>query len=461
MPISVESRRALTAAAVVVLAALIALVGVNVLLTMRVDRITRQTERLTDTARRDLKDVNHHLSREIAALTRYTATGDSAHLADFRTAAAGQQRTMRALAKDVRALGVQDSERFAALVQAIRRWRATVDRYVAEQELAPVVAPVPHAPIYREPYPAVIDAVHALDEEIGGFQSARREQVRSMTRVAVWLSAALVLVAAIAGWTVLRLTTQLRAAATALADEADERMAALEREREIRRTAEALVRSRDEILGVVSHDLRTPLTAIALSSQILDGSTPEERAEHVATIQTSVRRMQRLIQDLLDVTRIENSSLSIRRESVDPARVAQEVVAEHRPLAAEKKIDLLADIDAPLPTVAGDYDRLVQVLTNLVGNALKFTPEGGKVRVAARAEDRIVRFTVADSGPGIAESDLPHLFEPFFQSKKTAHLGAGLGLMIVRAIVEAHGGNIRVTNQAPRGACFTVDIPAE
>ena len=136
------------------------------------------------------------------------------------------------------------------------------------------------------------------------------------------------------------------------------------------------------------------------------------------------------------------------------------MIASHGPIADAAGIALQASIDEPLPAIDGDADRLAQALGNLIGNALKFTPEGGTVTVAVRrAEDRVV-FDVSDTGPGVAESDLPHLFDPFWQAKKTAHLGAGLGLKITRAIVEAHGGTIEVRNASAGGAWFSFAIPA-
>jgi signal transduction histidine kinase len=169
--------------------------------------------------------------------------------------------------------------------------------------------------------------------------------------------------------------------------------------------------------------------------------------------------MERLIHDLLDVTKAEQGKLSIKRDAIDPAAVARDVVASHEPIAASQQIDFEAVVADGLPQVCGDEDRLAQALTNLIGNAFKFTPAGGAVHLSVAQRDGKVRFEVSDSGPGIAPSDLPHLFEPFWQAKKTAHLGAGLGLKITRAIVEAHDGSIEVTNLAGGGACFRVELP--
>jgi signal transduction histidine kinase len=293
---------------------------------------------------------------------------------------------------------------------------------------------------FDENYPAAIEAVHRLDEAISAYQSASREQVRELMQTQVRLTALLALLALGAAGIVLWIILRLRTLARDLSH---------------------LVRVRDEILGIVSHDLRSPLTTITLSTQLIPGSPPEEQKEYADTILATTRRMERLIQDLLDATKIETSELSIKRDVVDPRSVTREVVASHEPIAASKKITFEAEIDDELPPISGDGDRLAQALSNLIGNAFKFTPEGGTVRLSVARHDGKVRFEVADSGPGISPSDLPHLFEPFWQAKKTAHLGAGLGLKITRAIVEAHQGSIDVRNLPQGGACFRFEVPAE
>lgn len=125
------------------------------------------------------------------------------------------------------------------------------------------------------------------------------------------------------------------------------------------------------------------------------------------------------------------------------------------------RISLQHEIGEGLPAIRGDRDRLVQALTNLAGNALKFTPPKGTVRITVDRQSSVVVFRVEDTGGGIPETEMPHLFEPFWQSKKTAHLGAGLGLKIAKAIAEAHGGSIEVTNVPDGGARFAIAVPFE
>ncbi|HVG25247.1 MAG TPA: PAS domain S-box protein [Thermoanaerobaculia bacterium] len=239
------------------------------------------------------------------------------------------------------------------------------------------------------------------------------------------------------------------------------RVRLMEQEREAKEKAEAAVRVRDETLGIVSHDLRNPLTTIALSADLLAGAPQDEQPELIETIRKSARQMQRLIQDLLDVARVEAGGLAVAAELVEAEPVVREVVTAHEPIAERKRVRLLCETRGTLPKICADRDRLVQVLGNLLGNAIKFTPERGVVHVELRQRDGEVYFTVRDSGPGIPEADLKNVFTPYWQAKKTAHMGAGLGLAIVRGIVEAHGGKVWAENAPGGGAMFTFTVPAE
>jgi signal transduction histidine kinase len=437
------STAALVAAAALVLLTLAALVTMPFVMLRRTQSYRQDIEQHATPARAALNEVNYRLAEQIAALTHAAVTGEPQYVSAYQTAIAPQKMAMDDLARQTGAMGPDFDMRLAELQRQIQGWHTLVQQNTNSAGLA-----------VRSDYPAVIEAVHRLDEAISAYQTRRREEVARLSRLQVWLNAVFAIIAAISAAVVLWFVVRLRTLATDLAQESNARQAALERERE-------LLHMRDEILGIVSHDLRGPLTTIGLSTQLIPGSSHEEQSEHVQTILSTTRRMQRLIQDLLDVTKLENSGvLSIRRHTLDPAAIATEAVAAHREIAAANDVDLKSSIAPGLPPICGDRDRLLQALGNLIGNALKFTPAGGIVRLTAGTRDRNVRFAVSDSGPGISPSDLPHLFEQFWQAKKTAHLGAGLGLKITRAIVDAHHGSIEVSNQQEGGACFTVEIPA-
>ncbi|HVE71550.1 MAG TPA: HAMP domain-containing sensor histidine kinase [Thermoanaerobaculia bacterium] len=431
----------LLAATIVVVASLIALVLLPLLVRQQTERYRLENERHADPARAALNEINYRLSQQIAALTRAAATRDERHIERYSDLVPPQDAAVKSLGAHAGAISPEFDSAFLELEQRLATWHSAVERRVDLQRLP-----------FDANYPAVIETVHRLDETITAYQGTRRERVRALARMQVWVTVALVLLASVAASLFLWMVRRLRTFAGMLAEESAARQAALERQQE-------LVRIRDEILGVVSHDLRSPLTTVALSAQLIPGGSSDEQTEHVQTIVAATRRMERLIHDLLDVTKAEQGKLSIRRDAIDPADVARDVVASHQPIAASKQIDFEASIADGLAPVCGDKDRLAQALTNLIGNAFKFTPAGGVVRLSVAQRDDKVRFEVADSGPGIAPGDLPHLFEPFWQAGKTAHLGAGLGLKITRAIVEAHDGSIEVTNLAGGGASFRIELP--
>ena len=237
------------------------------------------------------------------------------------------------------------------------------------------------------------------------------------------------------------------------------RVRLMEQERTAKEKAEAAVRVRDETLGIVSHDLRNPLTKIALSADLLAQAPAAEQVDLVDTIRNSARQMQRLIQDLLDVARVETGSLTVAKDHVDAASLVREMSESNAPIARQKEQRIVCRVADDLPAICGDRERLVQVFGNLIGNAIKFTPERGTITVEAQRAGRNVEFVVSDTGPGIPEADLKRVFTPYWQAKKTAHMGAGLGLAIVRGIVEAHGGKVWADHGPGGGAVFRFTIP--
>ncbi|HJT16182.1 MAG TPA: HAMP domain-containing sensor histidine kinase [Thermoanaerobaculia bacterium] len=423
------------------MAVLAALAVLPLLLSVRIDSERMEIQTIAQPARDDLNKINDQLGHEIANLSRYALTHDARFITEYRRALGQQQQTMAALREHVDVLGNGAVERFQDLAAKSDTWHAAVESWLKSPQAGA------NQMAYEGDYPAVVEALSWLDASISGYQTQQRNAMANAIHLHTRVAIVLVLLALGAAITVSWLVLRLRALTDTLAAESDERLAAL--------------RSRDEILGIVSHDLRSPLTTITLSTQLMEDSPPEEQKEHIDTILSTTRRMERLIQDLLDITKIEGSTLSIRHDDIDTCELAEEVVAGHEPIALQKKIAFQPSIAPQLPTIRGDHDRLVQALANLIGNAFKFTPEGGTVRFVAERHNDCVRFSIIDSGPGIPPADLPHLFEPFWQAKKTAHLGAGLGLKITRAIVEAHGGSIQVANEPGAGACFAFEVPIQ
>lgn len=224
--------------------------------------------------------------------------------------------------------------------------------------------------------------------------------------------------------------------------------------------AEQASRARDDVLAIVAHDLRNPLNTIHLATSLLLETVPEAaHRKHLAIVSRSVDRMNRLIQDLLEVTRLESGKLSmeLRAEAVAPLLAEAETML--CPLAAASSIQLEPMIPDDLPAAIMDSARILQVISNLVGNAIKFTPQHGVIRLGCEAIEGQVRFSVSDTGRGIPPEQLPHIFNRFWQASRGDRRGLGLGLSIARGIVEAHGGSIWVESVIGTGTTFYFTLP--
>ena len=229
------------------------------------------------------------------------------------------------------------------------------------------------------------------------------------------------------------------------------------------------IKARDDMMGIVSHDLRNPANAIkmlaaSIISEAESGVVPASVVERVRVMQQASAQMDALIQDLLDVTRIEAGRLRVAPRQVDPRTLVIRALEGMHPLAEMAGVALHASYDVDLPEVNADPERITQLLSNVVGNALKFTPAGGRVEVHVARGGLGLVIRVADTGEGIPAAQLPHVFDRFFQvagdGRAGARSGAGLGLPIARGIVEAHGGTIRVESETGAGTTVTIELPA-
>jgi PAS domain S-box-containing protein len=233
------------------------------------------------------------------------------------------------------------------------------------------------------------------------------------------------------------------------------------------RTAELqkAVQTREEVLAVVSHDLKNPLSAIHLNAQLLEkymakNAIPPSHVAQVRRIDQAAQRMDQLISDILDVTKIEAGTFAIEKSSERVETLIQETVELHEPLASEKDIGFDVDVAPGCCAVFCDHKRILQVLSNILGNAIKFTPRGGRIRIGAKPiEPDQVELFVSDTGPGIRAEDQPKIFSRYWQVRETAAKGVGLGLAIAKGIVEAHGGTIRVDSAPGKGTTFRFVLP--
>jgi light-regulated signal transduction histidine kinase (bacteriophytochrome) len=221
------------------------------------------------------------------------------------------------------------------------------------------------------------------------------------------------------------------------------------------------VRARDELLSVVSHDLKNPLSVIELQADKLLARLPqngEEVVRHsVERIWRSTTRMKVLIDDLVDLARLDTETFSLELLSVASRDILKDAIINARPLADAKHISLVMDLVDP-PRIEADSHRISQVLANLLGNAIKFTPERGVVTLRARVRDGNLLVSISDTGRGIAPEDMPFVFERYWRPEGSKVEGTGLGLYIARRLVEAHGGRIWAES-SPKGATLTFELP--
>jgi signal transduction histidine kinase len=237
-----------------------------------------------------------------------------------------------------------------------------------------------------------------------------------------------------------------------------------DREAEARRSAEAASRARDAVLAIVSHDLRNPVGSVITAAAFLLDTLPAEvlatpQGQQVGVMHRAARRANRLLEDLMDVTRIESGGLAVDVAPVEVPGLLSDAAEVMRGPAEENGVELRTECAGTLPAVLADRDRVLQVFANLAGNAVKFTPAGGAVTLGAACAEGAVRFSVADTGPGMSAEQVERAFDRFWQAGRADRRGVGLGLSIARGIVEAHGGMLSVTSAPNEGAIFHFTLP--
>jgi two-component system phosphate regulon sensor histidine kinase PhoR len=220
---------------------------------------------------------------------------------------------------------------------------------------------------------------------------------------------------------------------------------------------------RQEFVGNISHELRTPLAAIKAIVETLQGGAIDDKkavTDFLNRLDVEVDGMTQMVAELTELSRIETGRIKLKLEPVNLNLLIEEVIARLSPQAERQQVSLLTELSSDLPPVPADRDRIQQVILNIVHNAIKFTPPGGKATVYAKPQKDTVTVSVADTGIGISKEDLPHIFERFFKADKSrSGSGTGLGLAIAKHIVQAHGGSIWVQSEEGKGSTFSFSLP--
>jgi signal transduction histidine kinase len=228
--------------------------------------------------------------------------------------------------------------------------------------------------------------------------------------------------------------------------------------------ADQAIKSRDEMLGIISHELKNPLTSMALSSHLIQKILSKETASEkvlslVKSLDPSIQRMNKLVSDLLDVTRLESQALHCETKLISLSNIVDEVIGIYMATSEAKNILITSQISRECTEIFSDEIRTIQILSNLVSNAIKFTEPGGKIKLEAVRSGEMAEISVTDNGKGIPEKELSNVFQKFWQEKDSENIGTGLGLAIAKGLVESLGGRIWVESKIGQGSSFHLTLP--
>jgi signal transduction histidine kinase len=418
--------------------------GAMAVITLRVT--TKSAQHVTSRVVDDLEalhDVRLDAEQLVAVGRGYLLTGDDADHEQFL-------RLQRALDTSLEALHARQRSELAAKIAVVElAARQYVQALVAAVESRkPGVLLATTERIFEHDIAPKRDALEAAVEDLTDLEQSDLARASSESGRVVQAVGITTLVGCLIGVTI------GIALAVVITRRLSDQYSRQEREA---RAAEAAAWSRKELLDVVSHDLRSPLNAIMLGLEIVKEKHVDDRT--VSVISHSAERMQRLVNDLLDASRAELAQLELERRSCEPAVVVEAAREQFGSLARAAGIQLEITNTASGALVC-DRERVLQILSNLLGNAIKFTKAGDIVSLSATSTNDHVRFAVSDHGPGIPADEQTRMFEAYEQGSRTSHRGGiGLGLYICKKLVEAHGGRIGVTSTLGQGSTFWFELP--
>jgi signal transduction histidine kinase len=422
-----------------VIAALISSVLTPALLAVRERSVYREMVQVVNPARTLLAEKRSALERSVSSHAAFLISGNRVFIARENDWRARGVAATRQLAPLIERLGEGPRDEW----ELLRRREAVANRIGARLRDGETTEAerYRYLPTVDAEVDSVLAAMDKLDEELAQEIDTRTDRLQLLQDRSGLVNLALALLGLAAVVAVVTLSR---------------------RERQARRAAEAAVRTRDDVVSVVSHDLRNPLHTITMATSLLmeDGEGAAGRKQ-LEIIGRAARTMDHLIQDLLDIARVESGRLTVERVPTKVPALMHEVVGMLGPVVEKHGQRLESSVAEGLPAIAADRERLLQVFSNLVGNAVKFTPRGGTIMLSAERDGSDgVRFRVSDTGSGIPAEHIPHLFDRFWQARATDRRGIGLGLPIVKGLVEAHGGRVTVESVVGAGTTFSFTIAA-
>jgi signal transduction histidine kinase len=408
------------------------------------------------------------LQDEIIYHQEWRLNASQTALSRYRVARAQEDSILTALADVAPRIGGATPAVLDSLSQVTGRWHKAPDALIAGRMSA--AAFEKGIPLLTARRDTMISAIDHLLAEVDRHESANRargaaaaRQQRDISKYLGFVGVAALLMVIFVGMRERRLTRQLSRALKELRARMAAEALAREEEARARQAAETAVRMRDQVLRIVSHDLKNPLHTMRMATQLVQDETLQAPARHkqLGVIERSIARMQRLVLDLLDVGRLESGhSIAVSLTPVAVRELLTETEDAFEAQATEKMLTLTVQSDVDGACVLADRGRMLQVLANLVGNAVKFTPAGGRIEMRAEPDGSGTRVVVANSGPGIPRSALGKLFQPFWQAPETASQGTGLGLTITKGIVEAHRSALTVTSEPGALTEFAFTLPS-
>jgi len=427
------------------LVALAVVVVVNWVIVDRTERLRTSILEQSEAVRAVSDSVAFTVARQAINLQAYLITGDSTHLDDYRSARAEGDTLLGRLETTARDFGTITSRTFGTVALLREEWQQRHDEILDEPR--PREAALDQVDEERA---RVLDLLAVISDVAGVAQlrgAERRATIVRTYRVGALVTALMAVLALVS----VAYAFVYRQRLYGRSEEARARAHQLER----------ALREREEILAIVSHDLRNSLNVVvAAIALVRESGLPEDvKTRQLGVAYRTATGMSRLIADLLDVSTLDAAELRVERRACAPARMLADALEAWSPEATARNVTLEGRAEDPLPEVHADPGRIHQVLGNLIGNAIKFTPESGTVSVTVSPVDGAVRFQVEDPGPGIPSEHLPRIFDRFYQVRSSGRAGAGLGLAIARGIVEAHGSTLGVETWPGSGTRFWFDLP--